>query len=55
MFAWVQKVTIVKVILKEGGAFIWAHRHLIKNKVIIVPPIDVTSHMYGLPKWGAAR
>ena len=48
----------IQVILIEGWAFIWAqelnNRHLIKTKVIIVRPIDVTSH-YGPPKWRAAQ
>ena len=38
------------ILLIEGWAFIWAqelkNRHLIKTKVIIVRPIDVTSHLY---------
>ena len=40
-----------KVILKEGWTFIGVHRvnhtYLIKTKLIIDQPIDVTSHPYG--------
>ena len=42
----------VTVILKEGWTFIWAHILLVKAKVIIVQPIDVTSHLYGPPNDG---
>ena len=40
-----------KVILKEGWTFNWVHTvnhsYLIKTKLIIYQPIDVTSHLYG--------
>ena len=42
---------MIKVILKEGwtsiGVHTVNHRYLIKTKLIIDQPIDVTSHLYG--------
>ena len=56
IFLRLPKINLFQGYIDEGRAFIKLieknYRHLIKTKVIIVQPIDVTSHLYGNPNDG---
>ena len=44
-----QDMSAPKVMLKEGWTFIRPKSKMLQTKVSIVQPLDVTSHLYGLP------